>query len=304
MAKEKVKKPSELEAIIGKKAFDKMGNYKEATGGGTPIPKGEKLADHPEAKRVMQPRDEDGRFTYNAVNFKELKTKESRGTTVPPFLRGVKINFAAKKKDVWWYNDKRYTVDLGDLTKTEFIETFQVYKGKLQDGSMVFSGAGKGKEVALKSEIQAKPGAYSKQELVSKGQGDATNTNYDPTSMSSQQFGYYFNNASAYYKGRQAKAKPTYAKKNPQKINPYQKPDTSSDSAQKFNFKSAFNKGDGKSVFLALPKDIRKEMVKQGLNKSGAMKKFMKVAVNKQKITDMDDFSNFMRRMLNINTNN
>lgn len=80
--------------ILGKNA-EKIGNYTEATGGGTPLEKGEKLKDHPEAKRVMQPRDEDGKFTYNSANGKELKYGPSRGTTVPPFLRGIKLTYCA-----------------------------------------------------------------------------------------------------------------------------------------------------------------------------------------------------------------
>lgn len=78
--------------ILGE-AGEKIGSYTESTGGGTPLAKGEKLKDHPEAKRVQQPRDEDGQFTYNSVNGRELKYGPSRGTTVPPFLRGVKLTF-------------------------------------------------------------------------------------------------------------------------------------------------------------------------------------------------------------------
>ena len=71
----------------------KLGHYSESTGGGTPLKKGEKLKDHPEAKRVQQPRDEDGQFTYNSVNGLKLEYGPSRGTTVPPFLRGIKLTF-------------------------------------------------------------------------------------------------------------------------------------------------------------------------------------------------------------------
>ena len=78
--------------ILGENA-KKIGTFKESTGGGTPLAKGEKLKDHPEAKRVQQPRDENGQFTYNSVNGKELKYGPSRGTTVPPFLKGIKLTF-------------------------------------------------------------------------------------------------------------------------------------------------------------------------------------------------------------------
>ena len=78
--------------ILGENS-QKIGSYTESTGGGTPLAKGEKLKDHPEAKRVQQPRDEDGQFTYNSVNGHGLKYGPSRGTTVPPFLRGMKLTF-------------------------------------------------------------------------------------------------------------------------------------------------------------------------------------------------------------------
>lgn len=210
MATEKVKKPSGLETIVGKEAYEKMGNYKEATGGGTPIPKGEKLADHPEAKRVKQPRDDDGRFTYNAVNFKELKTKESRGKTVPPFLRGVKINFAKKgEKNYMWFNDKRYEVDLENMDKDEFAKMFRKYKGELEDGTLVFGE--NDKEYKLSPEKKAKAGAYSKSEKATKELGDATHTLYDINSEDfSQDFGYYIDSelAKAEAKGPKPKFKP------------------------------------------------------------------------------------------------
>lgn len=81
--------------ILGK-ASEKIGTFTESTGGGTPLKKGEKLKDHPEAERVSQPRDENGQFTYNSVNGKSLKYGPSRGTTVPPFLRGVELVFCQK----------------------------------------------------------------------------------------------------------------------------------------------------------------------------------------------------------------
>ncbi len=81
--------------ILGDSA-DKLGHYSMSTGGGTPLKKGEKLKDRPDAKRVLQPRDEEGHFTYNSVNGIPLKDGPSRGTTVPPMLRGMKLTFCTK----------------------------------------------------------------------------------------------------------------------------------------------------------------------------------------------------------------
>ena len=118
--------PSKIRAVLGDKVADKIGTYDESTGGGTPIPKGEKLKDHPEAKRVQQPRDEEGKFTYNAVNNKPLKYP-SRGETIPPFLKDVNLDkFAVKGKVTVIHNGNRYTTILdGDVEA--FIRNFQVY---------------------------------------------------------------------------------------------------------------------------------------------------------------------------------
>ena len=97
MADNKNAKNPNLKDVFKKYSEEREGKFQEATGGGTPIPKGERLKDHPEAKRVMQPRDDDGQFTYNAVNNKPLKYGSSRGTTIPPLLAGMKINFVNKK---------------------------------------------------------------------------------------------------------------------------------------------------------------------------------------------------------------
>ena len=77
--------------LLGEGA-NKLGHFSESTGGGVPLAKGEKLKDHP-VHRVQQPRDDEGKFTYNSVNGKELKYGPSRGTTIPPFLKGVKLTF-------------------------------------------------------------------------------------------------------------------------------------------------------------------------------------------------------------------
>lgn len=321
MATTKVNKPSGLEAIIGKKAYDKMGNYKEATGGGTPIPKGEKLKDHPEAKRVKQPRDDDGRFTYNAVNFKELKTKDSRGITVPPFLRGVKINFAKKgDKNYIWQNGKRYEIDLNGLDKNSFIRTFQVYGGKLNDGTLVFTG--NGDDYKLKPEVEAKRGAYSKSEKVSKGWIDSqspapkkgVHTNYDPLdTMNMQDLNYYFGGGSKYYGKKGSRNKVTNTNPNPNtntNTNTNTNPNTNTNvntnptQSSKFDFSKAYKERDAKNTFFNLPKDVQKELFKRNPGKGqlgSAMGTLMRQAVKSKKISEFDDFVDFVKINLGLN---
>ena len=115
MAK-KIKMNAFTRGVVGKEALDKIGTYQEAPGGGTPskgggrgaMKKDFKVVDSkeeadairksdPDAKiRYNQPRDEDGQFTYNSANAKELVYGPSRGYTVPPFLRGVKLTYVEK----------------------------------------------------------------------------------------------------------------------------------------------------------------------------------------------------------------
>ena len=79
-----------------------------ATGGGQPLKKGEKLSDHPEKKRVLQPRNEDGTFDYNSsagLRRVDPYHAERNGShsghggggkfkTLPSFLRDKSILFA------------------------------------------------------------------------------------------------------------------------------------------------------------------------------------------------------------------
>ena len=116
--------------VVGKESAGKIGHYAESTGGGTPIPAGEKLADHPEAKRVQQPRDEEGKFTYNSVNLKTLKYGPSRGVTVPPFMKGVTITYAKEKvTSTTVSNGKVYKNNI-NMTGEEFLTKMQEYKEK------------------------------------------------------------------------------------------------------------------------------------------------------------------------------
>ena len=102
------------------------GDFKMSTGGGTPIPEGEKLKDHPEIHRVQQPRDKDGQFTYNAVNNIPLKYGPTRGTTIPPLLQGMKINFAQKSNKTVVLDGLTYAAKM-DCTKEEFMEMLKKF---------------------------------------------------------------------------------------------------------------------------------------------------------------------------------
>ena len=132
---DKVNKKPSLRDVFQSYSDKREGHFQEATGGGTPIPKGEKLKDHPEVHRVMQPRDDDGQFTYNAVNNIPLKYGPTRGTTIPPLLAGMKINFVNKKKDAVVLDGLVYLAGL-DFTKEELMEMLNDYtideeKGKI-----------------------------------------------------------------------------------------------------------------------------------------------------------------------------
>lgn len=105
-----------------------FGNYQEGVGGGASPEKGDPSkhghgvnSDHRRANNdTMQPRTDDGKFTYKSVNGQSINPKygPSRGETVNPLLtggeNGVKIDdveqqFAAKSGAIWnKYKDKWY----------------------------------------------------------------------------------------------------------------------------------------------------------------------------------------------------
>lgn len=104
-----------LASLLGEGA-DKFGHYKESYGGGTPLKAGEKAPSKQwvEDNRVMQPRDEDGKFTYNAVNGKELKFPSTRGTTMSPLLKGAKLTFI-RAGDKFKFEDGKIVMSVGNV---------------------------------------------------------------------------------------------------------------------------------------------------------------------------------------------
>lgn len=153
----------DVRRAFGDEVADKIGTYKEATGGGTPLAKGEKLKDHPEAKRVMQPRDEDGQFTYNAVNEKPLKYGPSRGKTPMPIFDSVRSKF--KKKG----NTEYSTNEEDGLKRVKLNMSFEEFEKQFKEFHTEEGWTG------LNVEISSKRGRRTKKEKEA-----VENKNYGP----------------------------------------------------------------------------------------------------------------------------
>lgn len=161
------KKPANVgEAILGENK-GKIGEYQEAPGGGTPLAAGQKAPSKEwvAENRKMQPRDENGQFTYNSANAKPLAYGPSRGVTVPPFLREVKLTYAVENKDVIIGEDgKRYLAGI-DLSARDIVNAYKNYIGESggNEKTLKFKG--------LEGIIKAKKGAKSaaEKEALEKG---------------------------------------------------------------------------------------------------------------------------------------
>lgn len=145
--------------VLGENAT-KLGHYSESTGGGVPLAKGEKLKDHP-VHRVQQPRDDEGKFTYNSVNGKELKYGPSRGTTTPPFLQGIKLTFfqPGTKLKLDGPDGIKVKIATIDMTVEEIVTACKHYMA--EEGG--FLGMGEGSSITKKGkksveEKEAAPG--------------------------------------------------------------------------------------------------------------------------------------------------
>lgn len=138
---------------LGKEALDKIGTYQEAPGGGTPLGKGQKapskewVADH----RKMQPRDENGQFTYNSANAKKLEYGPSRGKTIPPFLRGVELTFAEKGQVLKTKDNEKwkYSISTINMSVEEMVENCKNYI----DNEGGFLGMGEGSTIDKKGRV-------------------------------------------------------------------------------------------------------------------------------------------------------
>lgn len=142
--------------IFGKNQAKSIGTYQEAPGGGTAVDGGGRGAmkknfkvvnskeeadaireENPKAViRYNQPRDEDGRFTYNSANAKELVEGPSRGHTVPPFLRGVKIVYAIKKNTAMVYDKTTWGFQI-QMESADLVKKFQDILGAKSAADLV-----------------------------------------------------------------------------------------------------------------------------------------------------------------------
>lgn len=114
---DEIKRQKDESKAVGQNTSKNMGEFDEAPGGGTPKqegggrgsmkknfvvaespddPKAIQAKENGEKVRYMQPRNEDGTFTYNSVNGKGLSTNKSRGTSDIPWLAGIDLTFMVK----------------------------------------------------------------------------------------------------------------------------------------------------------------------------------------------------------------
>lgn len=115
---------AKLEELTGEKQ-DKIGSYKEAPGGGTPLAKGTKAPSDEWVKehRQMQPRDpETGQFEYNNANAKGVKYP-SRGKKIPTFVKGNDFDKILKRNEHIIITDEGKTaIARLDMNNFEFTE--------------------------------------------------------------------------------------------------------------------------------------------------------------------------------------
>lgn len=162
----------------GEKSSTAIGTYNEAPGGGTPKSGGGRgamkkdfvvvdskeeadaiKADNPKAKiRYNQPRDAEGKFTYNSANNKPLVDGPSRGETIPPFLIGSKLLYAIKKDSKVSHEGKVYWTGL-DMSYDEFIRECQEFRPD-SDIRKALKGKGGKRNKEEKEAIESKTSGF------------------------------------------------------------------------------------------------------------------------------------------------
>ena len=165
-----------------------FGKYQENVGGGDSPNGSSKPSDHghgvnsdyrKENNDTMQPRTDDGKFTYKSANGKSIDPKygPSRGKTVNPILTGgqngvyiddVEREFANKSGNIWnklkdkWYNKggeyilksqgknhkEKFSTRVASTPIWETVKEYDVNKGEFKGESKVFDEGKKGARTA------------------------------------------------------------------------------------------------------------------------------------------------------------
>ena len=154
--KKKLNRNSFMKSTVSKEGLDKMGNYKEAPGGGSPVEGGGRgamnknfvVADSPEdpiakaAKeagkdvRYNQPRDKDGRFGFNSDNLKGLHDKARGDKSKTQTSEHLKAKEDITEGQVLKDNDK-YVISTINMTREEMKKAMKIYD---EFGSGTFTG--------------------------------------------------------------------------------------------------------------------------------------------------------------------
>lgn len=113
-----------LGQLLGEGA-DKFGKFDEDWGGGTPLKKGQKAPSENWVRehRVPQPRDENGKYTYNSVNGRTLKYGPSRGVTENPLLKGAKLT-AIKEGTKFKFGSNEILIGTGQLDLNDLLSEY------------------------------------------------------------------------------------------------------------------------------------------------------------------------------------
>lgn len=132
MADNKKEHVEQIRKTFGDEVADKIGNFQEAPGGGKPLAKGEKAPskDWVQQNRKMQPRDDEGKFTYNAVNLKPLKYGPSRGETTPPVIKGTVFEKMFNQKEATVVNGDNRNKVIVKNGINDFVDLFKRYSEK------------------------------------------------------------------------------------------------------------------------------------------------------------------------------
>lgn len=171
MADNKQANFEKVRKAFGDEVADKLGNFQEAPGGGKPLGKGEKAPskDWVRKNRKMQPRDDEGKFTYNAVNLKPLKYGPSRGETTPPIVKNTNFEKIFNKKETVVVDNNNRIKVIVNNEYNDFLSMFKEYSDKRGFGFKAETKKGRWskeeKEASALSQKLGKPSVVNKEKF-------------------------------------------------------------------------------------------------------------------------------------------